>query len=213
MLLVVIAAGCIIYCFSARSSLGNLPAFENPLISYQVFPWEQASSLLPSDEQPDIALLNEQPSIEETFTIDADVSETHGNGSCGIRVTSDGRVMGKWKADYNAGKNPRMNYFMHAEFKGNIDPEVLFFDEDGEDPTKLFFIAKGQVMVQASEINGSSIKRDVQELWVAGWVDPDYIAEGELVMVSATGNIKRLDWKSSYRSMKRNIEEKIKSQL
>ena len=183
---------------------GNyLPECLDPGTSHEIMPWQEQQRLLGKEEVVDTNVLQDQPAIDEGILIIANVEETNNRGGISIRITPDGKVKGVWKSDYNKGRNPRMNYVMDAMFTGNIDPTNVFFDENGEDMTKLFVIAKGEVMIVAMGYKDGSIRKNFQEIWITGWVNPDQTAKGEVVMLTGGDTFQTFHWESSYNSRKR----------
>ncbi|MBN1457430.1 MAG: hypothetical protein JW912_06235 [Sedimentisphaerales bacterium] len=202
MLLVVVAIGLIIYWMDINALFGNLPKSVDPKSSHEVLPWEKKDSLLSRGQEANTDLSEGQPVIDRDIFIEASVEQSNTTGDFIVTISPDGKVAGSWYADYNKGTNPRMNYVMNAKFKGNVDPGAVFFDENGEDPTKLFFIAKGEIAILASNFDGGGIQNSNQQIWVTGWLDPDYKAEGEMTLITGRNSYQTFNWKSTPKSNK-----------
>ena len=114
-----------------------------------------------------------------------------------VARSADGNVQGGWNADYTKGRKPKMNYVMNAEFEGNIDPTVMFFDENGDDPTKLFIIAKGKIRILATNYDNGKIQPSVQDIWISGWVGKDQRAKGEMLLIMDKELYQTFNWKGS----------------
>ena len=203
MLLVVVAIGMIIYWIDINALFGRLPESVDPSSSHEVLPWEKKESLLKRGQEPDTNISEGQPVIDRDIFIEATVEQSNTTGDFIVTISPDGKVAGGWYADYNKGTNPRMNYVMNAKFRGNVDPTAVFFDENGEDPTKLFFIAKGEISILASNFDGGGIQNSIQNIWVTGWLDPDYKAKGEMTLVTGRNTYQTFNWKSVPKSNKK----------
>ena len=202
LILVVVAIGVILYFIDLSAIFSTLPTSENPASSHEVLPWEHKEKLLMPGQEPDIGLSQDQPSIDNGIDIVATVEQSNTARDFIVNIAPDGTVQGGWYADYNKGKKPRMNYVMSAGFKGNIDPTVIFFDENGEDPTKLFLVAKGEISILASNLDGGAVHNSIQDIWVSGWVDKEQEAKGEMLLITGKKTYQTFNWKSSYRSKK-----------
>lgn len=201
--LIIIAIGIIIYFVGFDTTSGSLPASENPASSHEVMPWEHEESLLTSGEVPNARPYEDQPSIENGIYIEATVEQSNTIRDFIVRINPDGTVQGRWNADYNKGNNPRMNYVMSAEFEGNIDPTVIFFDENGDDPTKLFMIAKGDIHILATNFDNGKVQHSLQDIWISGWVDKDKKAKGRMLLITGRQTYQTFNWKASQSSKKR----------
>lgn len=201
--LIIIAIGIIIYFVGFDTTSGSLPASENPASSHEVMPWEHEESLLTSGEVPNARPYEDQPSIENGIYIEATVEQSNTIRDFIVRINPDGTVQGRWNADYNKGNNPRMNYVMSAEFEGNIDPTVIFFDENGDDPTKLFMIAKGDIHILETNFDNGKVQNSLQDIWISGWVDKDKKAKGRMLLITGRQTYQTFNWKASQSSKKR----------
>lgn len=202
MLLVVVAIGLILYWIDINALFGNMPESVDPGSSHEVLPWEKKKSLLKREQEANTDVSEGQPVINRNIFIEATVEQSNTTGDFIVTISPDGRVAGSWYADYNKGTNPRMNYVMNARFKGNVDPTVVFFDENGEDLTKLFFIAKGEISILASNFSGGGIQNSIQKIWVTGWLDPDYKAKGEMMLITGRNTYQTFNWESTPKSNK-----------
>jgi len=148
--LIVIVIGITWFFMSFSMPTSSLPVSVNPASSHEVLPWEHKEKLLTSDKLPNTYTSDDQPSIENGIFIEATVKQSNTVRDFAVMISPQGTVQGGWNADYNKGRQPKMNYVMNAQFEGNIDPTVMFFDENGNDPTKLFIIAKGDISILAT---------------------------------------------------------------
>lgn len=194
----------IVIVFIIKSTVNfGLPICENPASSHQILPWQEAHRIVSSGETPNTEVSDEQPAIDQRTVISATIKQSNTAGDFYFTIGSNGTVTGTWNADYNKGDKPRMNYVMKAKFKGNIDPDNIYFDENGEDPGKLFMIAKGEIYIMVSNFDTESVHHNVQDIWVSGWIDKDLKAEGEMVLITGRKTYQIFNWKSVYLSKRK----------
>ena len=197
--IVVVVIIVIVYFIKSNVNFG-LPICEDPASSHEVLPWQEAERLVSLGETPNSEVSAEQPAIDKMIVISATVKQSNTIGDFNFIIGSRGTITGGWVADYNKGDKPRMNYVMNAQFKGNIDPDNIYFDENGEDPSKLFMIAKGEISILASNFDTESVRHGMQDIWVSGWIDKDLKAEGEMVLITGRKTYQVFNWKSVYLS-------------
>ena len=195
-LIIVVIVG--VWCFVVfRAKSASLPASVNPASSHEVLPWEHKEKLLTADEAPYAITSEDQISIENGILIEATVEQSTTSRDFVISISPDGNVQGGWNADYYKGRKPRMNYVMNAGFEGNINSTVMFFDENGTDPTKLFIIAKGEISILALNSDSGKIQTSVQDIWISGWVHKDQSAKGEMILITGKKTYQTFNWKAS----------------
>lgn len=181
----------------AADPLSSLPKTENPTCSEDIHPWEEESRLLQQDQQLAESLSPDQPVIDKTIFLQASVKEAAGATGLSITIDTDGTVTGGYNADYNKGTNPKMNYNMNAEFEGNFDPSNIYFDEQGNDKSKLFFLAKGEMTIVEMNFTTDKTALGVQDIYVTGWINPDYTAKGRLVLITGKKTFQTFHWKTA----------------
>ncbi len=205
LILIIVVIG-VVWCFVRFSKPSiSLPASVNPASSHEVLPWEHKEKLLTSDEAPYASTSEDQPSIENGIFIKASIKQSNTSGDFIVNISAYGSVQGGWYSDYSKGRNPRMNYVMNAGFAGNIDPTVMFFDENGDDPTKLFFIAKGEISILATNYDNGEIQLSVQDIWISGWVHKDQRAKGEMLLITGKKTYQTFNWKAPRPTKKRKV--------
>ena len=203
LILIIVVIG-VVWCF-VRFTSSSLPVSVNPASSHEVLPWEHKEKLLTSDEAPYTSTSEDQPSIENGIFIEATVKQSQTARDFIININPYGSVQGGWYADYSKGRKPRMNYVMNAGFAGNIDPTVMFFDENGDDPTKLFIIAKGEISILATNYDSGQIQTSIQDIWISGWVNKDQRAKGEMLLITGRKTYQTFNWKASPPTKKQKV--------
>ena len=175
----------------------SLPKSKNPTCSEDIQPWEEESRLLKPGRQLADSLSPDQPLIDETVFLQASVKEAANARGLSITIRPDGTVAGAYSADYNKSNDTvQMNYVMNADFKGNFDPSNIYFDEQGPDPSKLFFLTKGQMFIVAHNFTADTINYNTQDIYVTGWISPDYTATGRLVLITGRKTFQTFHWKT-----------------
>ena len=183
-------------------SIERLPKAENPASSDEMFPWEHSDSLVAQDQIVNMEVYDEMISVENGFELILTVEDTQWPAQMTVLVDSDGFVGGAWSTDYN---KEHMNYNINADFQGNIDPSVIYFDQNGEDFSKLFFIAKGQALILAINKKNDGVANSVNDVYVAGWITPDGKATGQLGVLLAEENHKIYKWRSATQASKKPL--------
>ncbi len=110
-------------------------------------------------------------------------------GRLSIEIDPDGLVIATWKASYKEGIYEKD---FTATCEGNIDAEKIYENENGDDPSKLFFITKGRFLLKAFK-QGNAIPGG-GEAYVVGWISPDGTATGTLVLAPTKKNTKIYTW-------------------
>jgi hypothetical protein len=75
-----------------------------------------------------------------------------------------------------------MHYIINANFKGNIDPSKIYSDEDGEDPSKLYFITRGKYLTLETNYETNKVRKINGQIYVVGWLTSEFTAFGQIHM-------------------------------
>lgn len=156
-------------------------------------PWDEEFRLVrPGEEvqQPKEG----QPKILDNLCFPAKIVEDgEVSGGVGLYILTDGRIKGVWEGVYKP--RPEMTWEVFgSRFKGNIDPSKIYSDEDGEDPTKLYFIAKGRFLILETNSKTGRIRTAKGGIYVTGWVDDEYNAIGKVTVTSDKKSYKEYCW-------------------
>ena len=93
----------------------------------------------------------EQAKITSAVKYDANV-ELPGTGDARgevlMWVTPEGRVWGNWSGNYYNEKKSNFDV-QGAAFEGKVYPGKIYRDDKGEDPSQLYFLAKGQFLIHS----------------------------------------------------------------
>ena len=143
----------------------------------------------PSEEQPDI-----------TETIRYDFNLSHQNETRGemyLVIHPDGTVMGAWNGHYHEEKLKLTYDIQDGRFQGYACPLKIYQDANGQDPSKLYFIAKGDFILHEYDLKSKYHIR-VGDLYVTGWIEPDYAVNGKLVLTSDEKYFETYEWNVSH---------------
>lgn len=147
-------------------------------------PWDEDHRLVRPDEQVEQPNV-EQPEILEDLGFEGVIKEdlSPNIGGVNFYILTDGRVKGTWSGKYE----PELNITWEVQgsrFKGNIDPSKIYSDENGEDLSKLYFIAKGHFLILETNSVTDKIKTATGAIYLTGWLDNDYVAVGKVTITS-----------------------------
>lgn len=160
-------------------------------------PWNEASRLLKSDQQAQHFPSDEQPNITEFLLFKANAKEQdEPRGQINLVIRPDGTIRGGWTADYNP--RPKINYLvMGADFKGNIAPSKIYRDENGQDPSQLYFITKGKLLVLETHFESGKVRKAIGHIYVTGWLDTEYNATGTITITSDKRTYHTFTWEAA----------------
>lgn len=158
-------------------------------------PWNEEFRIVPPGEevkQPK----DRQPKILDNLVFDGQIVEANEvKGGVGLFILTDGRIKGVWAGKYNP--EPDITWEVTgSRFKGNIDPTKVYSDKDGEDPSRLYFIAKGGFLILETNSKTDKIKTATGTIYVTGWLDNEYNAVGKVTITSDKKTYWEYYWQS-----------------
>jgi len=136
----------------------------------------------------------EQPQLAKPLEIEAEpMQDGENRGEIGMIIFADGTVQGGWSGEFRVNRDVEFQV-MSCEFEGSIDPEQVYSDEDGQDPSRLFFITKGHFMILESNNDTGRVRSLTGEAYVRGWLDLENWASGEIIITSDKRSFHRYIW-------------------
>jgi hypothetical protein len=133
----------------------------------------------------------EQPPLNDLHYTASVYAGDEPRGEINLYITKEGDVAGWWSGAYGV-KTDRNRYYETVrkynegnhtnEFKGNTAPLKIYKNERGEDKSKLYFISRGGFLLLERRENWAT----VGSIYVTGWIDRNYKAEGELFLVPSS---------------------------
>ena len=138
----------------------------------------------------------EQPQLSEPLKIHAKVlQDGKKRGNISIALLDDGTVKGGWAGEFSVKKDVDFQV-VNCNFKGRVDPKQLYIDDEGEDPSKLFFIAKGHFSILEFNDDSGKVRHLMGDLYVRGWLGVDNAVSGEIIFTSDERNFHRYIWEA-----------------
>lgn len=194
-LLIVVVIGIIIYYARLHGPVYEIGKGESDINP----PWRQWHKLnvrkekgetigKPSAQQPQIA----QPMTVATYCTETDNDKRRGD--IVFSISDDGSVQGGWGGSFYLNRDVIFDV-MACKFKGTIDPKEVYSGENGEDESKLFFIAKGPFSILETNHDTGKVRNIMGEAYLRGWMGTDYRVEGDLIITSDVKNFYRYIWK------------------
>lgn len=198
-LLIVLAIGMMIYFMDIRAIWGPGLQFDKNSNKPENRPWQMEDLLVPENQTVSVPG-KRQPELLEPVMINASVQRNNApRGNLHLLFGKDCRVTADWVSGYEHDKT---KYQLESRMKGNIVPSKLYSDPNhNEDPTRLFFIAKGPY-TQTAKTHDNLSQTEQGTAYILGWLCPDNSAEGTITITtdqkwSAVYNFHDTDEKSS----------------
>jgi hypothetical protein len=176
----------------------RFPVAENVSCSDEKFPWQEHSRIVLPGEEINTDLGQNMVDISDGLAFRITVEDTQYGNQMTLLIGPNGTVSGGWVTDHNKkGDGYSMNYNMNASFEGNIDPSCAYFDSDGEDYSKLFVTARGNVTIVAMNMKTDATGMSTNDIFVSGWINKDGKAKGNMGIILDSGNHKIYQWHST----------------
>lgn len=113
-----------------------------------------------------------------------------------IMIAPDGSIEGGWSGQYY--KKPKINFdIMSGGFEGKICPGMVYRDEKGDDPTKLYFIAKGKFLIAETDFDKNTLFHRSGDVYVRGCLNRDHSATGTVTITSDEKISEEFEWKAA----------------
>ena len=169
----------------------RFPMIENPASSDEMYPWQEHKRLITDGQEINTNVGNNMVDISDGLNLTITVEETQYSDQMGLYIAPNGTASGGWTTDYvKKAEGQKMNYNITSSFEGNIDPACTYFDQSGEDYSKLFVIARGQATIVAVNMKNSATGMGGDDIFVSGWIEPDGKAHGQIgIMLSGENKI------------------------
>jgi hypothetical protein len=157
-------------------------------------PWNEESKIvLPGREVPRPG--PQQPVISDNLGFGAKIEGTSDSGGLEMYIMTDGRIKGVLGGTYKP-KPEIMWEVVSAKFEGNIVPSKIYSDEGGKDPTKLYFIGAGKILIMETNSKTNEVRTGNVRLYVTGWLDSKYEAVGKATITSDKKKYVEYAWQS-----------------
>ena len=188
--LVVIAIGLILY-FIDFSALFPKP---DPDTAEGLAPWKEwrlRQKNVPAEpQQPS----DEQPKITKSLEYDTNAwLDDAPRGEIVLTIVPDGTVAGGWHGTYHNEKKEQCD-IQDGKFAGMVYPAKLYRDENGEDPSKLYFLAKGDFAFH--KFKTGKFRFIGGDIYVKGWLNREYSVKGHIIITSNEKYFETFDFRA-----------------
>jgi len=161
-------------------------------------PWKEWR-LRQASKKPEQKPSAEQPDITKGVQFDTNVSDQgtdEPRGELSFVILPDGSVSGRWYGFYH--KKGKINFqILDGDFEGKVFPAKICRDVGGEeDPSKLYFIAKGGFSMQETNSEKMTVTNRAGDIYVRGRLSPKYAATGEVTITSNERYFETFTWKA-----------------
>jgi hypothetical protein len=161
-------------------------------------PWKEWQ-LRDSSQKPQKEPSEEQPKITEDLEYDSNLRIKGGDeprGDIHFLIKPVGAVFGDWNGTYHKDLTTSFQ-ILSGGFEGRVYPAKIYRDENGkEDPSQLYFLAKGNFLVQETNPDKGTVFNRVGQIYIRGWISPEYASTGEITITSDEKYFETFTWKT-----------------
>ena len=102
-------------------------------------------------------------------------------GEIYLLIRPDGTVTGQWHGYYYKAR--KIHYdIIGANFVGSIYSSNIYSDQNGQDPSKLYFLTRGKYLMQETNPDRRRVTNKGGYNYVRGWIGTDYKVTGEITI-------------------------------
>ena len=136
----------------------------------------------------------EQPKITKTLEYNTNARlDNEPRGEVSLVIGPGGVVAGSWYGNYYNEKKEQCD-IQGGGFEGRTYPAKIYRDENGEDPSKLYFLAKGGFAFHKFKTGKFRIIGG--DIYVNGWLASDYSVKGQITITSNEKYFETFDFKA-----------------
>jgi hypothetical protein len=169
----------------------------DPDTALDLTPWKEWR-IREQSKKPVPELRPEQPKITAMLKYDANVEQPKTHAAAGeiiMWISSEGQVGGNWSGNFYNEK--KVNYDVQGgSFEGKVCPGRIYRDDKGEDPSKLYFIAKGKFLIHSMSADAKKYHILGGDIYVKGWLNHDLGVESEIIITSDEKYAETFAWKN-----------------
>ncbi|MBA7625937.1 hypothetical protein ES703_33371 [subsurface metagenome] len=190
-LLIVVVIGMVIYYMRMHGPVYHIGEGESDINP----PWRQWHKMqVRLRKEPLGRPTAEQPQLSKPLEVQAKpVQDGKDRGEIKVVILLDGTVQGSWRGEFFINKDVDFQV-MNCRFEGSIDAKQLYSDEEGEDPSMLFFIAKGHFVILETNNDNGRVRNLMGDVYVRGWLGVDNAVSGEIIITSDERNFYLYTW-------------------
>jgi len=171
-------------------------AAKDPDFCDDLAPWKEWR-LREANAKPPAKPSAQHPAVTQTLAFDTNAYlRGEPRGAIDLVILPDGSVKGAWSGQYY--KKPKVNFdIMNGGFEGRVYPRKVYRDDNGEDPSRLYLMAKGQFLVAESDFDKNTLHHRGGAIYVRGWLSRDYSVSGAITITSDEKHSEEFDWKAA----------------
>ena len=161
---------------------------------YSPQPWFHQDRLLRAEDFP-IAQTGSggKTVVEGNLLLAGTVTrEDTDRGMISLTIDSAGAVKGKLQCRYSY---PGSSYSIDAQFKGNIDPTIIYKDADGKHKEPLYLIAKGKYQQIKTNTKTGTATTYTETVYVVGWIENDFSTFGSVFLMTGDDEKSNTEYK------------------
>jgi hypothetical protein len=157
----------------------------DPDTAKDLTPWTEWR-LREKSEKPVPPISDKQAKIPGTIKFDMIArlpGTTDSRGELALAIGSEGQIIGNWSGTYSNDKKDNFDV-QNGRFDGKVYPGKIYEDEKGRDPSKLYFLGKGNFMMHKTSADAKEYRIVDGDIYARGWLNPDLSVAGEIIITS-----------------------------
>lgn len=179
-LLVVLVIAMMIYFLDIKAIFGPSQQYVSRPTQEEDRPWLMETMLVAADKTVPPPHRG-QPELLKIINLQGSVQRNNApRGRIALTFSRDCRILADWSTQYNDEKK---THSIHSLMKGNIVPDKAYSDDNGSDPSRLYFYAKG-AYTQTTQSSDNTSQTENGVAYIMGWLRPDYTAEGTITITT-----------------------------
>jgi hypothetical protein len=170
----------------------------DPDIAKDLPPWKEWR-LREQSQKPAAELGEQQPKMDKqlVYSMNAEMPETlDPRGEVTLNILPDGTVWGTWLGSYYNDKKENFD-IQSGGFEGSVFPGKTYEDENGQDPAKLYFLAKGSFLLHRADFKSGSYKIVAGDIYARGWISKDLSVLGDVTITSDDRYSETFVWRAA----------------
>jgi hypothetical protein len=160
-------------------------------------PWNEQERISSKGPITEIHLSEDRPQLDNILRYKSEVEQDEQpRGEINILIYPDGSVKGIWNGEYDRLDDAHC-LVMASNFSGSVIPDRKYVENSVNDSTKLYFFAAGAYNLFETEQSTKKQRSLSGFVYVRGWLDPNYLAVGELIITRDKKTCETFLWVSS----------------
>ena len=182
-LLIVVVIGIFIYYTRMYGPIYQIGTGESDINP----PWHQWEDMQDRLRKAPVSTpAKDQPQLSQSLIVmTVPIENDKDRGTIDVIIQPNGSIQANWNGQFFIDENRETDFqIMSCRLKGSIDPQQVYSDDDGEDPSKLFFLTKGSYAILETNNDTMKVRNLMGNAYIRGWIDKNYAITGELILTS-----------------------------